>query len=466
LALEQIRQRKALPRPKSNIDTVIEGLAARQAAIALLSAVIDHRQGLDQLSEAASAPPSFRALEPRDKALALAITKSALRHRGAISAVLSPMLERPLPERAKNVMHILHAALAQIFLLRVPQSAAVNLAVEAARADPQAQRFAPLVNAILRRIEREREAAEAVLQSPIANVPDWLNEALTVDYGVDAVAAFSLILREEAPLDLTVKDNPEGWATRLGGVALATGTVRLPHGTIPVPELEGFGEGAWWVQDAASALPARLLGDLKPGSLKGVRIADICAAPGGKTAQLCHAGAEVTALDISETRLKRLSQNLERLQLSAKVRVGDARKFKPDVPFDAVLIDAPCSSTGTMRRHPDVAWTKQPRDILSLSRIQLELIEAAANMLRVGGVIVYANCSLLKDEGERVVARFLAANPDFILEPVTPLRDGEALAAFADAQGCLRTTPNMIPNDNPALQGMDGFFAARLRHRG
>jgi 16S rRNA (cytosine967-C5)-methyltransferase len=444
----------------------VEGLAARQAAVALISAVIDHRQGLDQLSEAASAPPAFRVLDARDKALALAITKSALRHRGAINAVLAPMIERPLPDRAKNVTHILHAAIAQILLLRVPESAAVNLAVETARADPQAQRFAPLVNAILRRVGREADAAGALLQAPIANMPDWLKDALIADYDADRLAAFAKALRHEAPLDLTVKADAEEWAKRLSGVVLPTGTVRIPHGTIPVTGLDGFTDGAWWVQDAASALPARLIGDLRQGALKGTRIADICAAPGGKTAQLCYAGADVTALDISASRQKRLTQNLERLHLSAKIVTGDARQFIPPQPFDVVLIDAPCSSTGTLRRHPDVAWTKQPKDVASLARIQFELIEAAANIVRVGGMIVYANCSLLKDEGERVAARFLAANPDFIIEPVTPWQDGEALAAFADSNGCLRTTPDMMPHNDAALHGMDGFFAVRLRHRG
>jgi 16S rRNA (cytosine967-C5)-methyltransferase len=438
---------------------MIEGLAARQAAAALIGAVVDHRQSLDLLIEAASAPPVFRALQARDKSLALAITKAALRHRGTIAALLATLIERPLPDTANSAMHILHAAVAQIILLRVPESAAVNLAVEAAHHDPQAKRFAPLINAVLRRVVAGGIAAFNAAADTSLNAPIWLAEALIADYGADQARLVLSAHAHEAPLDLTVKAHAGHWAKMLGGIVLPTGTVRIAHGTgsalaagegiepnldevqavLPVTELAGFADGAWWVQDAASALPVQLL-----GNVEGLNIADICAAPGGKTAQLAHGGAHVTALDISASRLKRLEQNLERLGLKAKIIAKDARLY------------------------PDVAWTKRATDIQTLARIQFDLIEAAARMLRHGGVIVYANCSLLKDEGERVATRFLAANPEFVLEPVTPLKDGAHLAAFADAQGCLRTTPAMMmhPSGDHRLSGMDGFFAARFRHRG
>jgi 16S rRNA (cytosine967-C5)-methyltransferase len=443
----------------------VEGLAARQAAAALISAVVDRRQGLDLLVQAASAPAAYRALPPRDAALALAITKSALRHRGTIAALLSAMIERPLPPEAKSVMHILHAAVAQIALLRVPASAAVNLAVEAAQADVQARRYAPLVNGVLRRLTREGEssvqAAFDAAAEHAVNAPHWLLAALAADYGAGQARAILAAHLHEAPLDLTVKSDPAHWADALGGVVLATGTVRLPHGMTPVPELAGFSEGAWWVQDAAAALPARLLGDIA-----GKRVADICAAPGGKTAQLANAGAAVTAIDISAGRLERLQQNMERLGLPAEIIAVDARAHNPASPYDAVLIDAPCSSTGTLRRHPDVAWTKRETDIAALAGIQSDLLASVRGMLKPGGIVVYANCSLLKAEGEHVIAAFLAANADFAIEPVTSARDGDALAAFADDDGCLRTTPLMLEGGTPALSGMDGFYAARLRRIG
>lgn len=436
----------------------VEGLAARQAAAALISAVTDKHLGLDALLDSDTAPPQWRGLDPRDRALAVAITKVALRRRGTIAACLATLIERPLPESARATTAILHAAAAQILFLRVPASAAVNLAVNAANGDLQAKRHAGLVNAVLRRLATGGEALLAQAEATAIDAPDWLFAALAADYGDGEARAMLAAQRAESPLDITVIGDAAGWAERLGGIVLETGTVRLPHGQTPIPELPGFNEGAWWVQDAAAALPARLLGDIA-----GLRVADICAAPGGKTAQLAHAGAKVTALDISKPRLARVTENLARLGLHAEIAAGDARKHVPPEPYDAVLLDAPCSSTGTLRRHPDVAWTKAPEDVANLTRIQRELLDAALRMLKPGGLLVYANCSLLKAEGERLVEGWLAGRGDVAVEPVTAARDGAALARFADAAGALRTTPLDMAGDDPALAGMDGFYAVRLR---
>lgn len=443
---------------KTNTLPFVEGLAARQGAAALLGAVVDNRLALDGLLESDTAPAAWRALDNiRDRALALAIVKSALRFRGTISYLIFAMLEHPLPDNAKNVRHILHVAVAQIMLLRVPESAAVNLAVEAANRDPQAKRYANLVNALLRRLIREGDAAFEAAKAKSVEAPDWLFAMLTDDYGEHSAREILAANRSEAPLDFTVKADTSFWAAKLGGIAINGNTVRVAHGQIPVPELEGFGDGAWWVQDAAAALPVKLLGDVK-----GQHILDMCAAPGGKTAQLAYAGANVAALDVSKNRLKRVEENMERLQLSATIIVGDARKHVPETLYDGVLIDAPCTSTGTLRRHPDVAWTKTPDDVVQLTRIQFELLDAAIRVTKPGGLIVYANCSLLKAEGEFLVKRWLAGRSDVVVERVTESRDG-ILAAHADHDGFLRTTALSFTHENPLLSGMDGFFAARLR---
>ena len=443
---------------KTNMLPFVEGLAARQAAAALLGAVVDNRLALDGLLESDTAPSAWRTLEnARDKALALAIVKSALRFRGTISSLLFAALEHPLPDNAKNVRHILHAAVAQIMLLRVPESAAVNLAVEAANRDPQAKRYASLVNALLRRLIREGDTAFEAAKAKSVEAPDWLFQLLADDYGEHSAREILAANRSEAPLDFTVKADADLWAAKLGGMALNGSTVRVAHGQTPVPELEGFTDGAWWVQDAAAALPVKLMGDVK-----GQHILDMCAAPGGKTAQLAEAGARLTALDVSKNRLKRVAENMERLKLSASIIVGDARKHQPETLYDGVLIDAPCTSTGTLRRHPDVAWTKTPDDVVQLTRIQFELLDAAMRVTKPGGLIIYANCSLLKAEGELLIKRWLKTRTDAAVERVTLERDGP-LSQHGDHDGFLRTTALSFMHDDPAFSGMDGFFAARLR---
>jgi 16S rRNA (cytosine967-C5)-methyltransferase len=247
------------------------------------------------------------------------------------------------------------------------------------------------------------------------------------------------------------------WAERFGGIVTPTGTVRVEKLGGSVPELPGFAEGAWWVQDAAASLPARLMGDIKR-----LRVADLCAAPGGKTAQLVLAGASVTALDTSKNRLARLAQNLGRLGLVAKIVQADLLNYEPEEPFDAVLLDAPCSSTGTVRRHPDVPWTKTPADIQKLADLQARLLVRAVTLVKPGGRIVFSNCSLDPLEGEELYREFLARTPGVAHDPVLP---GEiaGLDPFLTPQGTLRSTPADMDLGSPGISGLDGFFAARMR---
>ena len=443
-------------RPEAASDAT-PGLAARKAAAKLLAAVVDARTPLDGLTDHDHGHPQFRALDPRDRALVGAILTTALRFRRTVEALIGARLERPLPANAHALSHILHVAAAQILFLDVPDSAAVDLAVTHAKEDPRTRRFAALVNGVLREIARRKDRALPAALAKTVDAPDWFAQSLDAAYGEALTADILAAHRLEPAIDLTVKSDAAGWAARLGGVVLPTGSVRLERLPGPLTELPGFTDGEWWVQDAAAALPARLFGDVA-----GLRVADLCAAPGGKTAQLAAAGATVTALEISPNRAKRLSANLDRLKLDAKIVQGDLFAFAPDAPFDAVLLDAPCSSTGTVRRHPDVPWTKGVADVEKLAGLQARMLAHAATLVRPGGRLVFSNCSLEPAEGEALVAAFLADNPRIVADPVAP---GEFpfLDPFLDKDGQVRTTPAGLKLATPALSGLDGFFAARLR---
>src|SRR5690606_30433312 len=278
-------------------------------------------------------------------------------------------LERPLPANARSLSHILHVAAAQMLFLDVPDSAAVDLAVTHAKSDPRTARFAALVNGVLREMARRKDRALPAVLAKTVDTPGWFFERLVAAYGEEVAKAIAAAHRTEAPIDLTVKSDAAGWAEKLGGIVLPTGGVRLESLEGSVTQLPGFAEGEWWVQDAAASIPAQMLGDNS-----GQRVADLCAAPGGKTAQLAQAGARVTALELSPNRAKRLKSNLERLKLDAEVIVTDLFAYEPEEKFDAVLLDAPCSSTGTVRRHPDVLWTKGPEDIEKLARLQARML--------------------------------------------------------------------------------------------
>jgi 16S rRNA (cytosine967-C5)-methyltransferase len=435
------------------------GLAARRAAAKLLAAVIDARTPLDGLTDNEHGHPHYLALDMRDRSLVRAILATALRFRVTIEALLARRLERPLPANATALSHILHVAAAQMLFLDIPDSAAVDLAVTHAKSDPRTARFGALVNGVLRALGRVKDRALPAALQQTREGPDWFRDRLTTAYGTERAAAILAIHRLEAPVDFTVKRDPAGWAERLGGVVLPTGTVRIERLTSPVGELPGFADGAWWVQDAAAALPATLFGDIR-----GKRVADLCAAPGGKTAQLISSGAVVTALDASRNRLKRLKANLDRLKLQAALVEGDAASWQPDELFDAALLDAPCSSTGTVRRHPDVPWTKSLADVEKLAGVQRRLLDAAVKLVKPGGRIVFSNCSLDPLEGEELYDRFLEENMEVVPDPIR-LGECQPLDPFLDGRGCLRTTPADMTLATPALSGLDGFFAARMRRK-
>ncbi|RWC24560.1 RsmB/NOP family class I SAM-dependent RNA methyltransferase [Mesorhizobium sp.] len=438
----------------------VAGLAARKAAARLLAAVIDARTPLDGLTDHENGHPQYKALDLRDRGLVRAILVTALRYRMIISGLLARRLEKPLPPNATALSHILHVAAAQILFLDIPDSAAVDLAVTHAKSDPRMVRFSGLVNGVLRTLARAKETELPAALAATDEAPKWFSDRLKSTYGTEKARQILAAHRVEAPVDFSVKADPDLWAERLGGIVLPTGTIRVQNLVGPVTELPGFADGAWWVQDAAASLPARLFGDVS-----GLHVADLCAAPGGKTAQLILAGAKVTAVDTSKNRLVRLTQNLERLGLSAEIVQADLLKYQPQELFDAVLLDAPCSSTGTVRRHPDVPWTKTTADIEKLADLQRRLLARAVTLVKPGGRIVFSNCSLDPLEGEDLYAAFLAGTAGIADDP---LRQGEiaGIDPFLTPQGMLRTTPADLDLGSPGISGLDGFFAARMRRAG
>lgn len=434
------------------------GFEARAAAAKILAAVVDRKVSLDGMLDPQNGNPAYRALSDQDRALVRAMLNATLRHLPRIEAALDAMLDNPLPEGARALQHVLVLGAAQILYLDIPDHSAVDLAVEQAHADPRNRRFAGLVNAVLRRFGRQRDRILAQ-SAAVPAMPAWFFERLTEVYGADEAARIAEAQLTPAAIDLTVRSDPQGWAERLGGVVLPTGSVRLRPFDRPITSLEGFEAGEWWVQDAAASLPARLFGDLE-----GRRVVDLCAAPGGKTAQLAAAGASVTALDQSGNRLKRLAANLDRLKLSAELVEANMLDYRPEEPFDAALLDAPCSSTGTTRRHPDVLWTKGPDDIKKLAALQARMLRHACDLVRPGGLVVFSNCSLDPKEGEEMVAALLAERTDMERVPVSP-DQWPGLEEAVSPEGALRTTPAMILPRDGVAGGLDGFYAVVLKRR-
>lgn len=452
------KPRRAQEKPPVQRATapVPAGLPTREAAVRLLTAVLIEGHSFDG---ALAKTFQHSNLEPRDRALARLIATTVLRRFGQLDALLSGFLEKPLPKKQGALWPILLSGAAQLLFLDTPPHAAVGLSVELARRDRHAGRYDKLVNALLRRAGREgREVIDR--QDAVAlNVPKWMMQRWSAAYGEETARRIVLASLAEAPLDISGKADAATWAERLGGVVLPTGSIRLAAGG-RIEALPGFDDGTWWVQDAAAALPVRLLGDVA-----GKSVVDLCAAPGGKAAQLAAAGADVTAVDLSEQRLQRLRTNLERLHLRAELVEADAATWAPGRTFDAVLLDAPCTATGTIRRHPDILRLKRPEDIAALAEVQSRLLDNAAKLVGPGGTLVFCTCSLEPEEGVRQVESFLARHPAFKRRPILAGESGIDPEWLTPA-GDLRTLPFHLPGSQPELSGLDGFYASRLVLRG
>lgn len=421
----------------------------RAIALQLLQAVLNDGRPLD---EALDKQPGLARLEARDRAFARILVATTLRRLGQIDALVAHCLERPLKRKLSEVQNLLRLGACQLAFLGTPAHAAVSTSVGLATSQ-QTAGYRGLINAVLRRLDREASELVARQDAARLNTPDWLWRSWSTAYGAAPARAIAEAHLADPPLDLTVRRDAEDWAVHLDARILPSGSLRLPPGAGDVSQLPGYQEGAWWVQDAAAALPARLL-----GAVAGRRVIDLCAAPGGKTAQLAAAGAEVTAVDRSSARLTQLEQNLARLGLRADSVAADATSWHPAEPADAILLDAPCSATGTLRRHPDIAYLKGPAEVATLSMLQDRLLLAALGMVKPGGLLVYATCSLQPEEGPQRIAALLESGAAVERAPI----DGAELNGLDElvtGDGDLRTLPCHLSETG----GMDGFYACRLR---
>ncbi len=451
-------------KPKSKSQPLEPGLLSRRLAAAVLADVVQRRLALDERLDTHLSSNAATDMSAQDRSLVRAIATSAIRRLGTIKRALYERLIGGMPQGAPKLEPVLISAVAQILFLGVPDHAAVDTAVRLAREDANSMHFVPLVNAVLRRIAREKDSILKSANPLRDDTPEWLAKRWFAAYGADTAILIAASHQEELAVDLTVKSDPQGWADRLGAVLLPTGSIRLTNRD-SIAMLPGYADGEWWVQDAAAAIPAKLM-----MIANGKRMLDLCSAPGGKTAQLAAAGADVVAMDRSAQRLVQLRNNMTRLKLDVEVVVADALSYEGE-QFDAVLIDAPCSATGTIRRHPDVAWTKTQEDILKLVALQRKMLDRAHLWLKSGGMLVYSTCSLERDEGEAQIEALLKRDPRFsrvpvLLEEFGGIKELGGMSELITSMGDVRALPfhfkSKDENAAARLSGCDGFYAARL----
>ncbi len=419
----------------------------RLVSFELINAVLKRHQTLDDVLEVLT---SYNSLEQRERAFARNLASTTLRRLGQIDDLINYCLKSALPRRAMAVRDVLRLGVCQLVFLRTPTHAAVNTTVNMLD-EIKLGYYKKLVNAILRRLSLEADEIIKNQDVEKLNTPEWLWISWKRTYGKEACRRIAQAHLNEPPLDITAKENAEIWAHKLQAALLSTGTIRLKQ-TTNVKKLDGFDKGAWWVQDAAAALPVTLL-----GNIEGKHIIDLCAAPGGKTAQLLSRGAKVSSVERSTIRLKRLKKNLARLKMTPEFFCQDATYWTPNEKADAVLLDAPCSSTGTIRRHPDILHLKNRKDIRKLSTTQYRLIKAALKMVKSGGRVIFCTCSLQSEEGPELIDKILKEYPSIQLETIKP-EEVCGLDELITNQGTIRCLPYHLREQG----GLDGFFIARL----
>lgn len=416
------------------------GVQARRSAVYLLDMILGEERLMSELLSAGA----LDKLPPDDRARAQRLAMDTLRGMERADRLLQKHLSKYPPLTVRNALRVGTVELCQ----GGAAHGVVNAMVELVATHKKLGHLKGLTNAVLRKIAAEGPEAWAALRAP--RLPKWLRGPLTEAWGPDAMTGIEAAHFAGAPLDLTAKRDPEGLAAAVGGTVLPTGSVRVADAG-QVTTMPGFAEGDWWVQDAAAALPVKIL-----APQKGEAVLDLCAAPGGKTMQLAAAGAQVTAVDNSKQRMQRVRENLARVHLPAKVVVVDARRFEGT--FDAILLDAPCSATGTIRRHPDLPHAKDGSEFGDLIELQSEMIDHAWSLLNPGGRLIFCTCSLLPDEGEVQVDEALERHADMSVD-----RDALAVPgvdpAWTTQEGGLRLRPDYWPE----LGGMDGFYIACLR---
>jgi len=423
------------------------GMEARIAALEILGAVLNQRRALDETFDSSQ---QIANLDVRERAFTRNLVATTLRRLGQIDALIAHCLEKPLGKKARQAEMLLRIGVCQLLFQRTAEHAAISTTVDLAQSQNQGP-YKKLINAILRRLQREGASLISQQDEAKLNTPDWLWGSWIQAYGEVVTRGIAEANMQEPSLDISCKSDPEIWSEKLEGELLPWGTVRRATGG-NIRDLPGFEDGAWWIQDAAARMAVTLLGDIS-----GKRVVDLCAAPGGKTLYLASEGARVTAVDRSENRLKRVHENLQRLGLNAEVVAADALTWRPTNPADVILLDAPCSATGTLRRHPDVAHLKSPQDVEKLAVLQSRLLDAAAKMVIPSGMILFCTCSLQPEEGPEQVDGFLKRHPDFQLDRI----EGVEIFAKENASGTFRS----LPSDMAGQGGRDGFFAARFIRR-
>lgn len=443
--------------PENETTTAVSGsgLDARTVALDLIADVLKRNR---QLDDALDAHEGLRNLPGRDRGFARLLAATVLRQKGQLDDLIDKVADQKANDlRPRDLLDLLRLGAAQLVFLETPPHAAVDTTVRMAERRGLSRQKG-LVNAIMRRLADKAQVIAGKQDAVMLNFPGWLLDMMTAAYGSQLTRQIAEASLAEAPLDITLKNTDEAamWAERLEATQLPNGSLRRMQGGL-VSTLPGFSQGAWWVQDVAATLPVRLiLNGL--GDVAGKTVIDMCAAPGGKTAQLAAAGAQVIAVDRAARRVSRLRENMDRLGLSVATEIADGAIWQPREQADAVLLDAPCSATGTIRRHPDLLHLKEPQDVTKLAALQTRLLDNAANMVKPGGLLVYCTCSLLPEEGEAQIDAFLARNAEYERVPVTP-EDIAAMPLAIDAVGQLRCFPFHLA----AHGGMDGFFIARLR---
>lgn len=422
-----------------------QGMNSRKTAHALLMKVFKQKQTLEQAMSAEA--KALNALSGPDRGFVFHLAMSVLRHRGACDALLARYLQQPIKDSRLDITLCLYLGICQLLVLKSPPHAVVDTSVELAKSCHPA--LSGLVNAVLKKIAREETTLSLSGQQ---NTPEWMWEEWVDAYGEPIAQAIATAHLGEPPLDITVKDPAQisHWQEALGAELLPTGSLRLRDAS-DVTKLTGFDEGAWWVQELAASLPVKLMGDLR-----GRKVLDLCAAPGGKTMQLIAGGAQVTAVDISQKRLERLQENLGRMGMQAELVTADIHRWKPAEKFEVILLDAPCSATGTLRRHPEIMLLRSPQDKHRLVQIQHQMLRHALEWLTPGGMLVYAVCSLQKEEGEDQIASLLAEGKA-VLKPINAA-EVAGKTEWITPPGTLRTLPCHLAESG----GVDGFFLARI----
>lgn len=427
------------------------GLHSRHVAYQILSEVLLRKTPLDQVL---TRNKEFAELEGRDRAFVRMLVATCLRRKGQIDDLIRRAVNKDKDLHPQSLGVLLSIGVCQILFMNVPHHAAVDTTVNLAERENMGRQKG-FINAVLRRMTSEGQEWRKKQDIVRMNVPQWLLKIWIADYGLTTAAEIAQASLSEAQTDISIKDQSEQnyWSGELEASAMPTGSLRRNAGG-NITELNGFDDGAWWVQDASAALPATLFGDLN-----GKTVIDLCAAPGGKTAQLAASSASVIAVDRSAKRLEILKENMKRLKLedNVEVMVGDGAVWQPKEPVDAVLLDAPCTATGTIRRHPDVMHLKGEKDITQLCAVQERLLKNTAAMIKTGGILIYCTCSLQKFEGEDQIAAFLKDNPSFKRMPMTP-DDVGGVDALITPEGDLRVLPYHLAPQG----GMDGFYVARL----